>query len=188
MSMESPNYQWYAIYTRASYEKKLFNSLMEKNIECFLPTRKVKKDWMDRKRWIDEPLFHCYLFVKVSYQEFFTALNTPGVICYISSGGKAQAIPEIQIENIKTFLSQTDYDMALTFEQITKGQSIEIKNGALKGIQGEIININGQRRLLIRLDSLKCGLYINLSETDIFVERNDFKEPVFSRSFDFQNN
>ena len=101
-------------------ERKLLENLKEKNIECYLPMRKVLKIWSDRKKWVEEPLFRCYLFVKVSYKEFFTVLNTPGGVCYVSFGGKAQSIPEVQINNIRTFLNQADRDFTLSYERIQK--------------------------------------------------------------------
>lgn len=167
MSLEKPNYQWYAIYTRANAEKKLFDNLQEKNIECYLPMRKVLKFWSDRKKWVEVPLFRCYLFVKVSYKEFFTALNTPGVVCYVSFGGKAQCIPEGQIKNIRSFLSQCDHEITVSYERIQKGVTVEVLQGSLKGIIGEVINICGQTRLLIRIDSMNCSLYANISKDEV---------------------
>lgn len=169
MTLEKPNYQWYAVYTRANAEKKLFDNLQEKNIECYLPVRKVLKFWSDRKKWVEEPLFRCYIFVKVSYKEFFTTLNTPGVVCYISFGGKAQAIPETQISNIKTFLAQSDHEVTVSHERIQKGVNVEVLNGSLKGIMGEVINVFGQARLLIRIDSMNCSLYANISREEVML-------------------
>lgn len=190
MPIENPNYQWYAIYTKSNAEKKLFNNLKDKGIECFLPTRKVKRNWIDSRKWDEEPLFRCYLFVRVSYREFFTALNTPGVVCFISSGGKAQAIPEIQINNIKTFLSQNDHEVSISYEQIAKGRFMEISNGSLAGVHGEIVTINGQTKLLTRLDSLKCCLYTNLTEKEAFMleDKPLHKESVFFKRYAWINN
>lgn len=167
MSLEKQNYQWYAIYTRANAEKKLFDYLLEKNIESYLPTRKVLKVWSDRKKWVEEPLFRCYIFVKVSYKEFFNALNTPGAVCYVSFGGKAQPIPDNQINNIRTFLTQSDHDVTLSYERIQKGVMIEVLAGSLKGIKGEVLNIFGQTRLSIRIDSLNCCLQANISRDEV---------------------
>ena len=171
--MEKVNYHWYAIYTKANGEKKLFDHLQVKNIECYLPTRKVLKTWSDRKKWVEEPLFKCYIFVKVSYKEFFNALNTPGAICYISFGGRAQSIPEFQITNVRNFLHQCDQEVSLTYEHIQKGAIVEVLNGSLKGIKGEVANIYGQVRLLIRVNSLNCSLYANISIEDVkLIEEN----------------
>ena len=132
-----------------------------------MPLKKVLKCWSDRKKWVEEPLFRCYIFVKVSYKEFFTALNTPGVVCYISFGGKAQPIPEAQISNIKTFLAQRDHEVTLTYERLQKGVTVEVLHGSLKGIKGEVINICGQTRLVMRIDSMNCSLYANISKEEV---------------------
>ena len=179
MPLEKPNYQWYAMYTRANAEKKLFDNLQEKKIECYLPMRKVQKMWSDRKKWVDEPLFRCYIFVKVSYKEFFTALNTSGVVCYVSFGGKAQAIPEVQINNIKTFLSQIDHEITLSYERIQKGVNVEVLQGSLKGIKGEVINVCGQSRLVIRIDSMNCSLYANISKDEVKLLEERFEQKAF---------
>jgi len=167
MYLEKANYQWYAMYTRANGEKKLLSNLLEKNIECYLPVKKSLKCWSDRKKWVEEPLFRCYLFVKVCYKEFFIALNTPGVVCYVSFGGKAQPIPENQILNIKSFLDQSDHEITLTYERIQKGVNVEVLHGSLKGVIGEVINICGQSRLVMRIDSMNCSLYANISKEEV---------------------
>lgn len=169
MALEKPNYQWYAVYTKANAEKKLFDNLQEKNIECYLPMRKVLKVWSDRKKWVEEPLFRCYMFVKLSYKEFFTALNTPGVVYFVSFSGKAQAIPEIQINNIRTFLSQSDHEVTVSHERIQKGVNVEVLYGSLQGVKGEVINVLGQARLLIRIDSMNCSIYANISREEVML-------------------
>ena len=173
MILEKQNYHWYAIYTRANGEKKLFDNLQGKNIECYLPTRKVLKVWSDRKKWVDEPLFKCYIFVKVSCKEFFNVLNTPGAVCYISFGGRAQSIPESQITNIKSFLHQCDREVTLTYERIQKGVLVEVLHGSLKGVKGEVANVYGQMRLLIRIDSMNCSLYANISRDEVKLFQKD---------------
>lgn len=167
MTLEKANYQWYAVYTRANSEKKLFENLQEKNIECYLPTRKVLKIWSDRKKWVEEPLFRCYIFVRVSHKEFFNVLSTTGAVCYVSFGGRAQAVPETQINNVKAFLSQTEREITISHERIQKGVSVEVLYGSFKGIKGEVINVLGQSRLLIRIDSMNCSLYANISKEEI---------------------
>jgi transcription antitermination factor NusG len=167
MMLEKSNYQWYAVYTRANGERKLFENLQEKNIECYLPMRKVLKVWSDRKKWVEEPLFRCYIFVKVSYKEFFTVLSIPGAVCYISFGGRAQSIPENQIDSVKTFLAQSEHEITVSHERIQRGVSVEVLHGSFKGIKGEVINILGQSRLLVRIDSMNCSLYANIERDEV---------------------
>lgn len=183
MILEKKNYNWYAIYTRANREKKLFDNLQKKNIECYLPQRKVLKVWSDRKKWVEEPLFKCYIFVKVSHKEFFNVLNAPGAVCYVSFGGRAQSIPEHQILNIKNFLSHVDREVTLTYEHIQKGDTIEVFYGSLKGVKGEVTNICGQTRLVIRIDSLNCSLYANISRDEVKLLDEKATRKFFSKAW-----
>jgi len=175
--LEKSKYQWYAVYVRANSEKKLFDNLQDKNIECYLPMRKVLKCWSDRKKWVEEPLFKCYIFVRVSYKEFFTVLNTTGAVCYISFGGRAQCIPENQIANIKMFLAQSVHEITVSHERIQRGASVEVLHGSFKGVKGEVINILGQSRLLVRIDSMNCSLYANIEKDEVmFVEEKQISK------------
>ncbi len=108
MFLQKPAYKWYAIYTKANNEKKVFDHLKEENIECYLPLRKTLRQWSDRKKWIDVPLFRCYVFVKVSYIEFFSVLKIPGVVYYVSFGGEPQSSPDYQLDFIKTIVQEKE--------------------------------------------------------------------------------
>lgn len=177
MYLKKPVYEWYAIYTRVHQEKKIYSILMEQNIECYLPLIKTLKQWSDRKKWIEEPLFRCYLFVKVSYVEYFNVLTIPGVVNYVCFGGIAQKIPVIQIENIKTLMSQKQEDVVLTREDITKGIKAEVVFGPLKGLKGEIVQICGQSHILIRLQAMNCCIHIKISKDEIKVLSSEKADP-----------
>ena len=151
MKLEEPSYFWYAIYTKPNRERKILENLKEQNLTCYLPLQESLRIWSDRKKWIEAPLFKSYVFVKVSYKEFFNVLSIPGVIRYVSFGGKAQAIPEKQIEDIKIFVEQDKTKIAITKENIAPGTKAEVLYGALKGVRGEIVKFNGKFRILIRI-------------------------------------
>lgn len=181
MNVKKPTYAWYALYTRANGEKKVLAEIEEMNIEAYLPLTKTLRQWSDRKKWVEEPLFRCYVFVRVSFIEFFNVLNVPGVVNYISFGGKPQAIPDYQIENIRTFVKQEGKEIVLTQERVSKGVLAEVKYGPLKGVQGEIVEICGQSRILIRVDSIGCCLYTNISVEEIKLIEVQQKETKASK-------
>lgn len=169
MRIKKPVYEWYAVYTKINGEKRIKAQLEEQNIECYLPLKKSLRQWSDRKKWIEEPLFRSYIFVKVSHVEFFNVLDLNGVVCYISFGGKAQSIPESQIDSIKTFVKQEEHEITLTREVIQKGLKAEVLCGPLKGVKGEIVELFGQYRILIRVETMGCSLYTNISREEVKV-------------------
>ncbi len=165
-------YQWYAIYTKANNEKKIFSKLQEENIECYLPLKKTLRKWSDRKKWIEEPLFKSYIFIKVSHIEFFNILSIPGVIYYVSFAGKPQAIPDHQIENIRKMVAQEEKEVLVNYNNIRKGTDCEVLVGPMKGLKGEIVRVCGQYRLLIRLVSMGISLHVNISKDEVKPIRN----------------
>jgi len=172
MYLQKPVYKWYAIYTKANNEKKVFDRLKEDNIECYLPLKKTLRQWSDRKKWVDVPLFRCYVFVKVSYIEYFRALRIPGVVYYVSFGGEPQSIPNSQIDYIKAIVQQTEKEIEVNYKNIRKGSECEVLVGPLKGIKGEVVRISGQSRLLIRLASMGVSMHVNISKDEIKLIKN----------------
>ena len=165
--LQKPTYKWYAVYTRPNNEKKIISALIEDNIEGYLPLKRTLRKWSDRKKWIEEPLFRSYIFVKVSHIEYFNVLNIPGVVKYVSFGGQPQSIPDYQIEYIKTIVQQKDHEIEVNYKNIRKGSECEVLFGPLKGIRGEVVRISGQSRLLIRLASMGVSLQVNISRDEI---------------------
>lgn len=178
MLLKRPTYAWYAVYTKVNQEKKVYAALQENNIECYLPVQKTLRQWSDRKKWIEVPVFRCYIFVKVSYIDFFKVLSTPGVIFYVSFSGKAQKIPDNQIDNIRTLIKHAEKEVVITKKHIAKGIKAEVIFGKLKGLRGEVVKICGQSRIVIRIESLKCCLYAQISKDEIKILKETAKRPT----------
>ena len=88
-----PEKKWYAVYTKPRWEKKIDSVLARKGIESWCPLQKVQRQWSDRKKTIEEPLFKSYVFVHVDEQERVKVLMTDGVLNYVFYLGKPAAIP-----------------------------------------------------------------------------------------------
>jgi transcriptional antiterminator RfaH len=176
MNLIKTDYDWYAIYTKNNGEKKICNTLQRDNIECYLPLYKKLRQWSDRKKWIEEPFFRNYIFVKVSRIEYFNVLSVSGVVKYVSFGGQAQKIPSEQISNIKMLVEQQEREVVLSREKIERGQNAEVFVGPFKGLKGEVVKICGNYRIVIRIDALGCSIYANISRDEI----NVIPSPVHS--------
>lgn len=152
---------WYAAYTKPRNEKKVFERLTENGIETFLPLQKRLKQWSDRKKMVEEPLFRSYIFVRIGEKDYYNVLNTPGVVRYVTFGGRAAPIPERQIEQVKQLLVQ-DIEIELLAESIEPGTNVEIKFGGLKGIVGELVEHCGKKKVVIRIDHISHSMLVTL--------------------------
>lgn len=160
-------YNWYALYTKPNNEKSILKKLVANNIECYLPVKKTLRQWSDRKKWIEEPLFRCYLFVRLSNIEYFDVLNIKGAKYFVGTANQPQPIPEKQMENIKNLIEQTERAVEVSYENIKKGTKAEVVVGPLKGIKGEVVRLKGRSHLVIRLISMGVCLHVSIAKDEI---------------------
>lgn len=158
--------KWFAVYVKSRYEKKVFNTLDEIGIESFLPLITRVKQWSDRKKKVEEPLFRSYVFVHITKDEYYNVLHCDGVVKYITFEGKAAVIPENQILAIKEYLSDTDI-IDVEYEEFKEGQLVRIKSGQLKGLVGRFTEIRGKHRLIINIDVVGKSIPINVIRANI---------------------
>jgi len=159
--------QWRVIYTRSRAEKKVFDALTDKEIECFLPLQKKLRQWKDRKKWVETPLISGYCFVNISRKEYDKVLQTDNVVCYITFEHKAAIVPENQIEALKQMLAQTDIEVNVFQENFKKGQKVEVIAGPLIGLQGELVEVRGKNRFILRIHQINAACAVEIAAENL---------------------
>lgn len=143
---------WYALYTKPRHEKKVYQQLTEKDIVAFLPMTKSLRQWKDRRKWVEMPLFTSYVFIDILLKNKLVALETHGVVKMVGFGGVPASIPDWQIEQLKKVISQPE---TLRLEKYLKeGDTVEVIAGPLKGVKGYLREIRGETRVAILLDGI----------------------------------
>lgn len=158
---------WYAVYTHSRAEKKVQLELEFQGIENYLPIHKKLRQWSDRKKWVEVPLISGYIFVHIDLQEYDKVLKTNNVVSYVRFEGKAAIIPDHQIETIQRMLRQTELEIEVNFENFKKGDDVEVIGGPLIGMQGQLINIKGKKRVAVQLQQLNLSLTVELPLSEI---------------------
>jgi transcriptional antiterminator RfaH len=153
---------WYAVYTNPRAEKRAYAGLISKGIEAYLPLQRNLKQWSDRKKWVEEPLFRSYIFVKITPGSYFDVLNTPGIVRYVTFESKAVPIPPGQIDAIRFYLSETGPMLEDRGNSaLVPGSQVEIIRGPLRGLTGILVDFQGYKRVRIEIEAL--GQFLNLS-------------------------
>jgi transcription antitermination factor NusG len=162
--------KWYALYTKPRWEKKVSQLLDERRIENYLPLQKIMKQWSDRKKWIQEPLFRSYIFVHISSDEYLPALQTSGVVRFVTFEKKAVVIPPVQIDAIKTYV-RTGEEMIIESPDVKTGDRVVVVRGSLKGLEGTLVQISKKKRLRIMIEGIRQSLHIKIPLSHIRVIR-----------------
>ena len=161
---ESTNSNWNVVYTYPNFEKKIHRYLCQKDIKSFLPLYKVKRQWSDRTKLLEVPLFPNYIFVKTNSANHFSVLNVPGVTRYVSLDGYPVVVSEKEIDTIKKMLLTS----CLTVEQtLEAGDIVVIEKGPFQGMQGVMIERKGKTRLAIKIEALNRTLSIEICASTV---------------------
>jgi len=162
MIKETSSDTWFALYTRARAEKKVYDELLRMGIDAYLPIQRNLKQWSDRKKWVEEPLFHSYVFIKSSIKDYYAPLQILGSVNYVSFEGKPAKIPDSQIETLKLIIASVP-DVEVVHENFQPGQLVTIETGTLHGLCGELVEYRSKKAVLVRIDHIGKSLIINIS-------------------------
>jgi len=131
---------WYAVYTKPRWEKKVYALLTEKGMEAYCPLNKVKKKWSDRVKWVDEPLFKSYVFVSVPEEEQTTVRMVSGVVNFVYWLGKPAVIKDKEIALIRSFLNEYTDVWAEPLDLI-KNTRVRIRKGAFMDKEAKVVKV-----------------------------------------------
>ncbi len=168
MTIDKDNKKWFAIYVKSRNEKKVFKTLDDIGIESFLPLITRMKQWSDRRKKVEEPLFRSYLFVNIPLSDYYKVLNVNGVVKFICFEKKPVEVPQNQIIAIKKYIDDTDlHDVNYENIDFKEGELVRIKSGQMKDLIGRFVKINGKHRVVIDIEAVGQSLPINIARSSV---------------------
>ena len=148
------NKKWYALYTKPRWEKKVNLVLNNKGIECWCPLRKTEKQWSDRKKIVEEPLFTSYVFVYIEVTDRTKVLMTDGILNFVYYVGKPAVIRSEEIDLIKKYLSESDAKVTVqSLSSLDENTRIKVNHGVFMDTTGTVLK-GGKKKVFVKLESL----------------------------------
>ena len=156
---------WHALYVASRQEKKVFEKLQKKNIEAYLPILKTMRQWSDRKKMVEMPLLNGYVFVKIDSTQNEKTLQTPGVVNFVRAEGKIAKVREVEIDRLKQLI-ELGYQMEANGikRNYKEGDKIKITSGALRNIEGFVVENKEGRYIDVLLESIGQSIRVKLPE------------------------
>lgn len=156
--------RWYACYTRARHEKRVNELLQKQGVDTYLPLVERERQWADRRKTVEFPLFPGYLFSRFALSELHQVLTTPGVSTIVKLGGRPIPIPEEELNNVRRFaeaLTRTGLEPD-SRPYVKEGQPVRVTSGPFRGVTGTVIERRGKKRVLIGLEAIGEGLEVDI--------------------------
>jgi transcription antitermination factor NusG len=153
---------WLVFYTKSRQEKKVNELLSRRGFEVFLPLQKVMRQWSDRKKKVEVPLFNSYIFVLESIDKIPSILQTPGVAWNIRHNDKPAILHQKEMEVIKRFLSSGLLLESQAVDNLVEGDPVEVVDGSLKGMMGLLVKTNDGEKFTIAIESIGQSMLVRI--------------------------
>ncbi|HJS00175.1 MAG TPA: UpxY family transcription antiterminator [Flavobacterium sp.] len=151
---------WYVVYTKPKWEKKVAEQLSKNEIECYCPLIVQERQWSDRKKKVEVPLFNSYIFVRLAEADRNLVFQSSGVVRYLFWLGKPAIVKDEEIDTIKKWLSIPDkYEISVSALQV--GDKIVLESGPFKSQEAVVQEVNKSHYVLI-LEFMGCVLKTKL--------------------------
>lgn len=152
--------RWYVFYTYPKFERKVHEYLLKDNYESFLPMHWVVRQWSDRKKRLEVPLFPNYIFIKIERNKIFEVLQTPKLISCVTFNKIPAFLKQKEVESIKQIV-QNEYPFEVS-TNLNIGDSVVITEGALTGMEGILVEERGNHRFALKIESLQQSVIVNV--------------------------
>ena len=151
---------WYVVYTKPKWEKKVAEQLENKGITCYCPLVTQVRQWSDRKKKVIVPLFNSYVFVQLPEKERKMVFQSVGVVRYLFWLGKPAIVRDEEIETIKKWLDPAQAnDVSLLSFQV--GDAIQLESGPFSSQKAVVQEVTNTHYVLV-LESLGCVLKMKI--------------------------
>ena len=165
--------KWYAVYTRSRCEKKVATILTRKGIENYCPLNRVSRQGGERKKFITEPLFTSYVFVRVSPPELTQLKKTEGVINIIYWLGNPATIKDMEIDIIKNFVAEHT-NITLQKCLINAVEKVRALSSPLFEQDGQILFVKN-RTINIALPSIGYTMFAKIESGNVVLVTENSK-------------
>lgn len=156
----APGLPWYALQVRGRYERNVTNSLMGMGYETFFPLSKLTRQWSDRKKEVDSPLFPGYIFCRLNVQDRLPILKTPGMIQIVGYSRVPVPVDEDEISAIQSLVASGLPNQPHPFLQA--GDKVIVQAGPLVGLEGFLIESRGRNRLVLSINLLQRSVAVEM--------------------------
>jgi transcription termination/antitermination protein NusG len=161
---------WYVLHTKSRFESVVYDNLVKKSVEAFLPKVLIQSKRRDRKKMIRIPLFPGYIFVKtdLSPHHHLEILKTIGAVKLI--GNKTEPVP-VSSQTIDSLRIIVNGDFPVTTgAKFQRGDRVVVMSGPFTGVIGEFIRYKGGDRVVVNVEALGQYAAVEVNEEDVEIQ------------------
>jgi transcription antitermination factor NusG len=163
---EETKKSWYAVYTKPRWEKKVNHLFQAQGIESYCPLNRVRKKWSDRMKWVEEPLFKSYVFVRINLKDMTRVRMVDGVLNFVYWLGKPALVKDVEIEDIRRFMKEYSEVEVQTIE-LKPDMPVLIRTGVLMDKEAKVKRVLHNNAVEVVIESLGFVLLAQVEKSNV---------------------
>jgi transcription antitermination factor NusG len=152
------NDRWFALRVKSRVERVVALAARNKGFEEFLPLYRSRRQWTDRTKSLDLPLFPGYVFCRLNPERRLPILTIPGVLHFVGIGKIPVPIEESEIAGIRRAVESGLFTEPWPFLEV--GQRVRLEAGPLAGLEGILVEARKQHKLAVSINLLKRSVAV----------------------------
>lgn len=152
--------KWYALLVWSRKESYVASHLQGIGYECFLPIYRCQRQWSDRVKETERPLFPGYLFSRFHFENRRNLVMTPGVVQIVGSGKAPLPVPDAEIERLQMAVASEAPRQPWPYLEV--GERVRVTYGSLKGLEGILIHFKGSHRVVLSISLLQRSVAVEI--------------------------
>ena len=155
---------WYAIRVRREMEFNVARGLTGKGYEVFLPRTRATRRTSGALQECEVALFPGYLFCQISPHAQGNVITTPGVVAFVTCGGRPVELDSSEVRSLQQALACTT---AQPHPYVRVGERVRIDRGALSGVEGVVLRTKDRYRLVITITMLQRAAAVEVDAATV---------------------
>jgi transcription antitermination factor NusG len=153
--------RWFAVHVKARHEKAVYDLLSFKQYDGFLPLYRSRRQWADRIKHVDLPVFPGYVFCRFDPKHCLPIVATPGVLRIVGFGDGPLPVDDSEIAAVRRIVTSDLQVEAWPF--LSTGMRVRVCCGSLRGTEGTLVSFRGSDRLVVSIGLLQrsCAVEID---------------------------
>lgn len=181
-------YNWYAVRVRSNFEITTATFLESMGYSAFVPTVRDHQQELNRSTATSVPLFRGYVFCRFDINNRLPVLKAPGTVHIVGFGKTFASIPEVEIEAVRKFVSSPVVTQPCPYVNV--GERVIMQTGPLTGIEGILIEIKKEHRLVVSVNILQRSIaaeveleWVRPATSDLRGTHGHRKQPACPRQY-----
>lgn len=168
--MTSQGLSWYILCTKPRNEKKVVKHLSEAGYIVYCPLKKISRQWSDRTKVIEEPLFPSYIFIQIDDHRREEVFSYHGIVRYLFWCGRPAKVCQEEINIIQKWLGEFKNE-DIDISDIRIGDLVRITTGQFSGEEGLLL-YRSKHKVVVQLKELGIQLSLSLANNDLLALKN----------------